>query len=84
MDIYSGLLMWQGKANDTLGLSALIQHFRAERRIYRGHMLDHVFQQQLAIAQQMTGSDTPQSTRFDTGMTFYDVISLIRQDLLAE
>jgi tetratricopeptide (TPR) repeat protein len=84
MDIYSGLLTWQGKAHDTLGLSALIQHFRAERRIYRGHMLDHVFQQQLAIAQQMTGSDTPQSTRFETGMTFYDVISLIRQDLLAE
>jgi len=84
MDIYSGLLMWQGQANDTLGLSALIQHFRAERRIYRGHMLDHVFQQQLAIAKQTTGSDTPQSTRFEAGMTFYDVISLIRQDLLAE
>ena len=84
MDIYSGLLMWQGKANDTLGLGALIQHFRAERRIYRGPMLDHVFQQQLAIAQQMTGSDTPHSTRFEAGFTFYDVISLIRQDLLAE
>ncbi|NBU64009.1 MAG: ATP-binding protein [Chloroflexia bacterium] len=84
MDIYSGLLMWQGQARDTLGLSALIQQFRAERRIYRGPMLDHVFLQQLAIAQQMSGSGAPQSTRFEPGLTFYDVISIIRQDLLAE
>ena len=84
MDIYSGLLMLRGRANDTLGLSALIQQFRAERRIYRGPMLDHVFAQQLALAQQMVDAMPHQSTRFASTLTFYDVISQIRQDLLAE
>ena len=84
MDIYSGLLMLRGRANDTLGLSALIQQFRAERRIYRGPMLDHVFQQQLALAQQMAEDMPPHATHFAATLTFYDVISQIRQDLLAE
>jgi hypothetical protein len=84
MDIYSGLLTLQGDAPETLRLSALIQQFRVERRIYRGPMLDHVFEQQLVMAQQMVGPTIPASTRFASTLTFYEVISQIRQDLLAD
>lgn len=83
MDIYSGLLMLGGHANDTLGLSALIQQFRVERQIHRGPMLDHVFQQQLALAQQTVATMPQQPVRYAPSLTFYDVVSQIRQDLLA-
>ncbi len=84
MDIYSGLLTLQGDAPETLRLSALIQQFRVERRIYRGPMLDHVFAQQLVMATQMAGTTVSEATRFASTLTFYEVISQIRQDLLAD
>lgn len=84
MDIYSGVLMLQGEFNETISLCQRIEHFRAERRIFRGRQLDLVFQQQLQIAQQHARTLPPTHVRFALHLTFYDVIRLIRHDLLGE
>lgn len=82
MDIYSALLMRLGSAHETLVLSALCQQFREERRLYRGAMLDQMVEQQLQVARTIESQTHMQAVTFNMQMTFYDVIGVIRDDLL--
>ena len=82
MDIYSALLMRLGSAHETIVLSALCQQFREERRLYRGAMLDQMVEQQLQMARTIVAQTQLQATTFNMHMTFYDVIGVIRDDLL--
>lgn len=82
MDIYSALLMRLGSAHETLVLSALCQQFREERRLYRGAMLDQMVEQQLQMARTIVAQTHMTATMFNLNMTFYDVIGVIRDDLL--
>lgn len=82
MDIYSALLMRTGSAHETLVLSALCQQFREERRLYRGAMLDQMVEQQLQMARAAVAQTQQQASMFNINMTFYDVIGVIRDDLL--
>lgn len=84
MDVYAGLLMLQGAYAETVGLCERIQHFRTERHIFRGRQLDFIFQQQLAVANQHVHQSAVPLERFVPRLTFYDVIRLIRADLLGE
>lgn len=84
MDIYSGILLLQGAFHDTIQLCDRIEHFRAERHIYRGKQLDAIFQQQRHIAHQQIVA-TPLVTPHPMAhLTFYDVIRLIRDDLCTQ
>ena len=81
MDIYSGLLMHNGLFHDTLQLCDLIESYRAERRLFRGHQLDILFHSQRQIAQHHpVGDRTPMY--FHPQMTFYHVLQVICDDLL--
>jgi tetratricopeptide (TPR) repeat protein len=82
MDIYSALQMRIGNAHETLVLSALCQQFREERRLYRGAMLDQMVEQQLQMARNTVVQMQQQASMFNMHMTFYDVIGVIRDDLL--
>jgi tetratricopeptide (TPR) repeat protein len=82
MDIYSALLMRLGSAHETIVLSALCQQFREERRLYRGAMLDQMVEQQLQMARSSVSQTQRQADKFNPQMTFYDVIGVIRDDLL--
>jgi len=82
MDIYSALLMRLGDAHETIVLSALCQQFREERRLYRGAMLDQMVEQQLQMARSSVSQTQRQADKFNPQMTFYDVIGVIRDDLL--
>lgn len=82
MDIYSALLMRNGASHETLVLSALCQQFRTERRIFRGAMLDQMVEQQLQMARTMVAQTSLTATIFHPQMTFYEVIGVIRDDLL--
>ncbi len=82
MDIYSALLMRLGFAHETLVLSALCQQFREERRLYRGVMLDQMVEQQLQMARGIVSQTLREAEKFNLYMTFYDVIGVIRDDLL--
>lgn len=82
MDIYSALLMRMGSAHETIVLSGLCQQFREERRLYRGAMLDQMVEQQLQMARAIVAQSQLQAATFNVHMTFYDVIGVIRDDLL--
>jgi hypothetical protein len=82
MDIYSAMLMRIGNAHETVVLSALCQQFREERRLYRGAMLDQMVEQQLQVARTIVAQTQHDATTFNPQMTFYDVIGVIRDDLL--
>lgn len=84
MDVYAGILLLQGAYAETVGLSEHVQHFRTERHIFRGRQLDLIFQQQLAVAQQQAQQSLLTAERFGQRLTFYEVIRLIRADLLGE
>lgn len=82
MDIYSALLMHIGYPHETIVLSGLCQQFRQERRLYRGAMLDQMVEQQLQLARSIVAQTQHTPEKFNPLMTFYDVIGVIRDDLL--
>lgn len=82
MDIYSGMLLLQGAFHETLLLCERVEHFRGERHIFRGKQLEAIFQQQRQRASQHVDISALDRTHVLAQLTFYDVIRLIRDDLL--
>jgi hypothetical protein len=63
-------------------LAELSSRFREERHISRGTMLNHIIEQQLAHARQLAPLMTAGEPLFHSDMNFYEVLTVMRSQLL--